>query len=53
MSTRIYVYEDTNERINTLAKRFQISKAQIIEIAVNDYYRKIQEPLKNNERVKK
>ena len=51
MSTRIYVYEDTNKRINSLAKRFKISKAQVIEIAINDYYRKIKEPLKNTEEV--
>lgn len=41
MSTRVYVYEDTDIRIEKLAKLFKISKAQVIELTVNDYYRRM------------
>ena len=44
MSERIYVYKDTDDRIEFLAEKFKISKAQLVEIAVNDYYRKIEKP---------
>jgi len=40
MSTRIYVFEDTDEKVEQLSKILKISKAQVIEIAVNDYYRR-------------
>jgi len=41
MSVRVYVYGDTDEKIEKLAEMFKIGKAQVIEIAVNDYYRKV------------
>lgn len=41
MSTRIWIYKSTDEKIESLAKLFKITKTQIVEIAVNDYYRKI------------
>ena len=41
MSVRVYVYEDTDSRVEELAERLHISKAQVVEVAVNDYYRRI------------
>jgi len=41
MSVRVYVYEDTDGKVEELAERLHISKAQVLEIAVNDYYRRI------------
>lgn len=41
MSTRIYVFEDTDRRIEELAELFKISKAQVVEIAINSYHRKV------------
>ena len=49
MSVRIYVYEDIDNRIEFLAKKFSISKAQVVEIAINDYFRKVQGPVDKNE----
>ena len=41
MSVRIYVYEETDERIEELSEKLGINKAQVVEIAINDYYRRI------------
>ena len=41
MSVRIYVYKDTDNRIEELGERLGISKTQVVEVAVNDYYRRI------------
>jgi len=41
MSTRIYVYRTTDKQIEVLAKYFNISKAEVVEIAINTYYRKL------------
>jgi len=41
MSVRVYVYGDTDEKAEKLSALLKISKAQVIEIAVNDYYRKV------------
>jgi len=40
MSVRIYVYGDTDERVEELSKMLKVSKAQVVEIAINDYYRR-------------
>ena len=41
MSERIYVYKETDVRIEELSEKLGINKAQVAEIAVNDYYRRI------------
>ena len=41
MSERIYVYKDTDARIEELCEILSISKTQVVEIAVNNYYRKL------------
>lgn len=41
MSVRIYVYKETDERIEELAEKLGVKKIQIVEIAVNDYYRRM------------
>lgn len=40
MSTRIYVFLDTDKKIEDLAKKLKISKSQAVEIAINDHHRR-------------
>ena len=47
MSVRIYVYEDTDKRIEELGERLGISKTQVVEVAVNDYYRRMVRKVKS------
>ena len=41
MSVRVYIYADTDKRVEELAERYRISKTEVIELAVNNYYRKM------------
>ena len=41
MSVRVYVYGDTDEKAEKLSALLKISKAQVFEIAINDYCRRV------------
>lgn len=41
---RIYVFFDTDARIERISKYLGITKMQVVEIAVNAYYRKLDNP---------
>ena len=39
MSTRVYIYTQTDNQVEELAKKLEISKSDVIMLAVNNYYR--------------
>ena len=41
MSVRVYVYADTDKRVEELASKYRITKSEVLELAVNHYYRKM------------
>ena len=41
MSVRVYIYADTDNRVEELADKYRITKAEVLELAVNNYYRKM------------
>ena len=41
MSVRVYVYADTDKRVEELATKHKITKSEVLELAVNNYYRKM------------
>ena len=40
MSTRIYVFKDTDKKIEDLAEKLKLKKTQVVEIAINDHHRR-------------
>ncbi len=40
MSTRIWIFKDTDKKIEDLAEKLKLSKAQTVEIAINDHHRR-------------
>ena len=40
MSTRIYVFNDTDKKIEDLAEKLKLTKSQVVEIAINDHHRR-------------
>lgn len=41
MSVRIYVYRDTDEKLEKLVKRLDLKKSMVVDMAVNALYRRI------------
>jgi len=41
MSVQVYVYADTDKRVEELATKYKITKSEVLELAVNSYYRKM------------
>lgn len=41
MSVRIYVYKDTDEKLERLVTRLDLKKSMVADMAVNALYRKV------------
>jgi len=41
MSVRVYIYAETDGKVEELANKYQITKTEVLELAVNTYYRKM------------
>lgn len=41
MSTRIYIYRTTDEKIEEMAEKLCITKSDVVMIAIENYYRRM------------